>query len=133
MAQVYVNSNNAKRSIWSLLHVIPSIDHDAGSVIVPGRAGRKMTAEFEDVRVVPADNPFLTLVENSIDELDTYIDKIVAGQDNKSIHEQSPKYKQSLNAFDDGDCNVRDFSDKPVMWPNMSDHVKVFWSVENVY
>lgn len=131
MVQVYVKADNTKRGSWSSARIILSINYDASSVVVPGRAGRRMSAAFKDVRAVPADNPLSTLVQYAIDELDALIDKIV--DVHESSHDKSPKHDRSLNDSTEVDRDVCYFSGEPAMRPNMGERVEAYWPLDDVY
>lgn len=124
MVMVYVNVGNTKRGSLSSPRIILSINHDGGSVVVPGRAGRRMSAAFEDVRAVLACSPLSTLVKNSIGELNAHIDEIV--DVHESSHEKLPKHDQILNGSTEGDREICDFSGEPAMRPNNGDRVEVY-------
>lgn len=128
IVQVYLNDDNAKRGAWSSPRVILSIDHDSGSIVVPGRGRKRVIAAVEDARAVPDEDPLVTVVQLVIDELGSYIDdvlKVISPNDDKNDGSYSPPTSNR-----ESDC---DFSPAQPTRPNTGDRVEVFWPDDNQY
>lgn len=129
MVQVYVKNDKSKRGSWSSPRILLSIDDEAGSVVVPGRGGQRMSAAFEDLRLVPCEDPLSTIVQSAIDELDSYIDELV----NVSSSTDTPSSSQEKNLQDGSDVDVCDFSGEKPMRPSEGDRVEIFWPLDDTY
>lgn len=64
-----------------------------------------MSAAFEDLRLVPFEDPLSTIVQSAIDELDSYIDEFF----NVSSSTDMPSSSQQESPQDGSDVHVCDF------------------------
>ena len=53
------------------------MDHDARTVTVPAKGGKRATVAFEDVRLALPDESFEPLVQSAIDAVDDIIDDAI--------------------------------------------------------
>lgn len=50
MVQVLIHNGKAKRTLWTSTEKVLAIDQTAGTITVPGRAGKTIIAAVEDAR-----------------------------------------------------------------------------------
>ena len=100
-----------------------SYDRKSGTVILPGKDGRKINATIEDIRLAIMDNDLALKYEEAIDKLNMMLNDSI-----KSISE-GPRY-------DISDDFSSDFSDTGSIIPraqNIGDKIEVFWPITATY
>lgn len=75
MVQVYRTAGMGKRDIWLAPKTILSINHDARSVVIPGKTGKKATVANEDIRLAIPEESLASSVQSAMDEIDNNIDE----------------------------------------------------------
>lgn len=141
MIEVYQKTSLDKKGIWSTPKGFLKVDHDARSLIVPGKAGKHVTVAFEDVRKTISEESFAHAVQQTIDS----IDKTVEDEAQETSHEVTETVESGLRSHIEmcaaGEDNDADFSKiSEVTAPgnvnenvNRGDRVEVYWPIDRVY
>ena len=124
VVEVYQKKEHETRGKWSDPRPIISINHDARSLIVPGRRGREVTVAFEDARPALQQQSFAHMVQEGLDalgELHIEAHGITTEQNMPSSPEHST-------------ANDADFSsDTAQIEPCVGDKISVFWPLDQEY
>ena len=104
-----------------------SIDRRTGNLTVPGSGGRTMNAAFEDVRMVLDEDSFASMVQQSIDTLDSEIVSAIDDLNSASFDAKSSSSNHARTTESDTDEVL------PPVTPVVGDHTEVFWPIDNQY
>lgn len=69
--KVYVNNGHEKWGRWLSARPILVYDCENGTVTIPGKNGRNVFSEIEDIRIAIDDSPLATAIHESIDIIDS--------------------------------------------------------------
>ena len=126
LVQVFIKDGKAKRGSWSSPRAVLSIDSTSGTLTIPGRAGKTISAAVEDVRAARVDSDLTAMIQESIDQLDM---NLVDCIDN-SEQPQTAENADSRNENDQiGDFNGTNDETLPIS----GDRISIFWPIDNRY
>ena len=74
MIEVYKSTGMDKKGIWSRPKIVLSIDHEARSVVVPGKAGKRATVSIKDIRMALPEDSFAGTIQDALDKIDNVIE-----------------------------------------------------------
>lgn len=89
MVEVYNKTGIGKKGIWSTPKIVLSIDRDARSVVVPGKAGKRANVAIEDIRVAIPHDSFANTVQTAIDDLDDIIEQHTADISERDVADEA--------------------------------------------
>ena len=75
--QVFIKLQNEKRGKWSSPNPVLSYDRKSGTVILPGKNGRKINAAIEDILLAIRDNDLAIKYQESIEKLDMMLNNTI--------------------------------------------------------
>lgn len=132
LVQVCIKTNTAKRGSWSSPGTILSINHEGGFFEVPGRAGKRVTAVFEDTRIAPSVDSFSEVVKTTIEDLDDSLDELLdlspnSQDDFEHENEGNNDNRKSFDVCDISESN--EFSNLPIV----CNKVQIYWPTDNIY
>lgn len=128
MVEVFQKKAHEKRGKWTREKPILSINHNARSICVPGKAGRQMTVAIEDVRPAFSQNSFAQYVQEGIDTLDELLHEKAAG----IMEIDSTRDIES--SIETEESNDADFSAEPSKSePECGDRISVFWPLDDQF
>lgn len=78
LVQVFAKSCRQKRGRWFSPRQLIKSDHDAGMSTVPGAEWYKRSVVFEDARAAHVTIDMTDVLQQSIDELDEYLDELLS-------------------------------------------------------
>ena len=145
--QIFIQDGKSKRGSWTSPRQVLSIDSEAGSIVVPGRAGKQICAAFEDVRAARSENELAMSIQESIDQLDFNLVDILSPieiGEHDEIHHSENHHIESENSESEppGDFTCANsknthnssVSDSPNDdLPATGDRISVYWPLENQY
>ena len=118
-----------------------SLDSDAGFVTIPGKNGKTMNVDFEDVRIAPKNELFDEIIQAAIDELDdeiadmleiTPVDNKIEQNDRSADCDLSNVNEKSC-MIDDQEVDNDDKVNDEILKPSVGDRIQVYWPMDVKY
>lgn len=126
LVQIYINDGKSKRGSWTSPRKVLEINTNAGSVTVPGRSGKTVTAAIEDARAC-SEHSLANSIQDSIDQLEFNLcDSVLSDNSNKETHGESEMKKCSEPPGDFSGAN-----NQPK--PGTGDRISVYWPLDDQY
>ena len=136
LVEVFIHDGKSKRGSWTSPRQVLSIDHDAGCVSVPGRAGKSLSAAVEDVRAATGACELASSIQDSIDQLDFNLVEMTSGESDSDVISKDSEIDNDVNVTvnvieDDFDVNNEppdDFdgsNNGPL--PTIGDRIAIYW------
>lgn len=148
MIEVYHKTGMNKRGVWSTPKIVLSIDHDARSVTVPGRAGKRSTVALEDIRKSLPEDSFEETNQLSLDKLEESIEdellrksdhdnkdiKLDSGNNDNDVRKQENKNDVQIVSEDaDFSGSGSIMNSKQNKQVERGDRIEGFWPLDDKY
>lgn len=139
LVQIYIKDGKQKRGSWTSPRQILSIDVEAGSITVPGKAGKTICAAVEDARAAQTNSDLAAAIQDSIDELDmTLADSINPSQDenqdsDNNVQSEDNNHQHSTGDFDMDSDSEQLYTAEDNQLPETGERVEIFWPLENQF
>ena len=131
LVEVHTKKQHEKRGKWSVPKPILSVDADARTITVPGRAGKTLSIAIEDIRLASAHDSLEQMVQDGIDCIDDLLRERIT---------QGPVGSQESSASDGTNTTAvtpdidSDFSTEGHnVEASVGDSVAVYWPEDDQY
>lgn len=126
--KVVNNKDHGKKGSWSTPKIVLVIDHESGTLTVPGNKNNSKTIAYEDTHPTPIMSDLSKLVSKSIYYFDNEIQNALL-----PIDENANEENEALTETNDNTSN-RDFtSTTPNIETSIGDRIAVYWPLDEKY
>lgn len=123
-----------KKFIWWTPKLVLEIDNDYSSVILPGKAGKRLTVVIEDVRKKIPEESFSNSVQQDIKSIDEKIEE-KAPETNEIVTENVEEGNEKCAAGEKEDADFSGISEVPAPGNgnetvNRGERIEVYWPID---
>lgn len=135
MVQIFIHDGKKKRGSWTSPRQVLSLDPVAGTVTVPGRAGKTVTAAVEYARAAPNECDLTNSIQDAIDQLESNLsDNLEVNVDtqlgNEEIVQQA---KEDTTSSSEPSGDFVGCSELKTPLPVTGDRIAVHWPLDHQF
>lgn len=132
--EVFVKQGHEKRGRWLSPRPVLDFDGDTGSVTLPGKNGRTMSAALEDIRLAIEHSPLASAIQESMDTMDNELFHALSETENEPSEQLIDTVPKDLdeNIDDNDDISLSMAADSTDNL-GIGERVEVFWPDDNQF
>jgi len=133
LVEVYLKKQHEKRGKWSSAKPVLSFDRSSRTVTVPGSNGRKIKAAIEDTRFAPKENQLASAIQESIDEIDLYIQEALSDieADTLTGSEADNNILKATTPEEADDIFEQSLPDSNLL--HVGSNIEIYWPIDQTF